>query len=185
VWLVALARVIIFALTTCRHSNNFSVWSRQGDVDDDEMYCRRRLFFRPFRSDRWWLADSCVIVDWVGVYVSGGIDGGWLVGCLDSSLRVPCYALLRMRPLSISCAEGFVVISCGKVDYDKSGWWDDWLQMCRLCIHIYIYAYICMIDSRIQRREIRSWWNAWWQKTDWFWVILDRVILYLIWWLIA
>jgi hypothetical protein len=25
-----------------------------------------------------------------------------------------CYALLRMRPLSISRAEGFVVISCGK-----------------------------------------------------------------------
>jgi hypothetical protein len=40
------------------------------------------------------------------------------------SLRVlmgNCYALLRMRPLSISWAEGFVVISCGKVDYDKSG----------------------------------------------------------------
>jgi hypothetical protein len=36
-----------------------------------------------------------------------------------------CYALLRMRPLSISCTEGFVVISCGKVDYDKSGWRDD------------------------------------------------------------
>jgi hypothetical protein len=36
-----------------------------------------------------------------------------------------CYALLRMRPLSISCAEGFLVISCGKVDYDKSGWRDD------------------------------------------------------------
>jgi hypothetical protein len=33
-----------------------------------------------------------------------------------------CYALLRMRPLSISCAEGCVVIFCGKVDYDKSGW---------------------------------------------------------------
>jgi hypothetical protein len=32
-----------------------------------------------------------------------------------------CYALLRLRPLSISCAEGFAVISCGKVDYDKSG----------------------------------------------------------------
>jgi gag-polypeptide of LTR copia-type len=32
-----------------------------------------------------------------------------------------CYALPRMRPLSISCAEGFVVISRGKVDYDKSG----------------------------------------------------------------
>jgi hypothetical protein len=36
-----------------------------------------------------------------------------------------CYALLRMRPLSISCAEGFVAISCGNVDYDKSGWRDD------------------------------------------------------------
>jgi hypothetical protein len=35
------------------------------------------------------------------------------------------YALLRMRPLSMSSAEGFVVISCGKVDYDKSGWRDD------------------------------------------------------------
>jgi hypothetical protein len=31
------------------------------------------------------------------------------------------YALLRMRPLSISWAECSVVISCGKVDYDKSG----------------------------------------------------------------
>jgi hypothetical protein len=41
-------------------------------------------------------------------------------------LRVPnastkCYALLWMRPLSISWAECSVVISCGKVDYDKSG----------------------------------------------------------------
>jgi hypothetical protein len=35
--------------------------------------------------------------------------------------RKVCYALLTMIPLSISCAEGFVVISCGKVDYDKSG----------------------------------------------------------------
>jgi gag-polypeptide of LTR copia-type len=32
-----------------------------------------------------------------------------------------CYALLRMRPLLISCAECSVVISCGNVDYDKSG----------------------------------------------------------------
>jgi hypothetical protein len=39
--------------------------------------------------------------------------------------RVVCYALLRMRPLSTSCAEGFVVISCGNVDYDKCGWRDD------------------------------------------------------------
>jgi hypothetical protein len=36
-----------------------------------------------------------------------------------------CYAMLRMRPLSISCAESCVVISCGKVDYDKSSWRDD------------------------------------------------------------
>jgi hypothetical protein len=44
------------------------------------------------------------------------------------SLRVlmgKCCALLRMRPLSISCAEGSVVISCEKVDYDKSGWQED------------------------------------------------------------
>jgi hypothetical protein len=34
---------------------------------------------------------------------------------------VNCYAPLRMRPLSIPCAECSVVISCGKVDYDKSG----------------------------------------------------------------
>jgi hypothetical protein len=32
-----------------------------------------------------------------------------------------CYALLRMRPLSIPYAECSVVIPCGKVDYDKSG----------------------------------------------------------------
>jgi hypothetical protein len=32
-----------------------------------------------------------------------------------------CYALLRMRPLSMPCAECSVVISCGKVDYDKPG----------------------------------------------------------------
>jgi hypothetical protein len=37
------------------------------------------------------------------------------------ALMGKCYALLRMRPLSISCAEDFVVVSCGKVDYDKSG----------------------------------------------------------------
>jgi hypothetical protein len=31
-----------------------------------------------------------------------------------------CYALLRMRAVSISYAEVFLVISCGKVEYDKS-----------------------------------------------------------------
>jgi hypothetical protein len=39
------------------------------------------------------------------------------------SLRVlmgKCYALLRMITLSISYAEGFIVISCGEVEYDKS-----------------------------------------------------------------
>jgi hypothetical protein len=36
---------------------------------------------------------------------------------LCSARRVAgCYALLTMRPLSISCAENCVVISCGKVD---------------------------------------------------------------------
>jgi hypothetical protein len=55
---------------------------------------------------------------------------------------VDWYALLRMRHLSISCAEGCVVISCGKVDYDKSGWRGDWRQMCRLYIYLYIYIYM-------------------------------------------
>jgi hypothetical protein len=32
-----------------------------------------------------------------------------------------CHAQLRVRPLSTSWAECSVVISCGKVDYDKSG----------------------------------------------------------------
>jgi hypothetical protein len=42
---------------------------------------------------------------------------------VKSTLRhfADCYALLRMRPLSISCAECSVVISCGNVDYDISG----------------------------------------------------------------
>jgi hypothetical protein len=58
-----------------------------------------------------------------------GVSRGHKHGAQDAiSLRVligKCYALLRMKTLSISCAEGFVVISCGKVDYDKSGWRDD------------------------------------------------------------
>jgi hypothetical protein len=39
------------------------------------------------------------------------------------SLRIlmgKCYAFLRMRPLSISNAEDFRAIFCGKVEYDKS-----------------------------------------------------------------
>jgi hypothetical protein len=42
------------------------------------------------------------------------------VGAIEPT-RVPCYALLRMRHLSIPCAECSVVISCGKVDNEKSG----------------------------------------------------------------
>jgi hypothetical protein len=58
-----------------------------------------------------------------------GVSRGHRHGAQDAiSLRVlmgKCYALLRIRPLSISCAEDFVVISCGKVDNDKYGWRDD------------------------------------------------------------
>jgi hypothetical protein len=39
----------------------------------------------------------------------------------NGDVKGQCYALLRMRPLSISCAESCVVIFCGKIDYDKSG----------------------------------------------------------------
>jgi hypothetical protein len=42
-------------------------------------------------------------------------------------VMLACYALLTMRPLSISSAEEFVVICCGKADYDKSGWQDDFI----------------------------------------------------------
>jgi hypothetical protein len=54
-----------------------------------------------------------------------GVAQGHRLGAQDAiSLRVlmgKCYALLRKRPLSASWAEGCVAISCGKVDYDKSG----------------------------------------------------------------
>jgi hypothetical protein len=39
----------------------------------------------------------------------------------DLQAAIICYALLRIRPLSISWAECSVVISSGKVDYGKSG----------------------------------------------------------------
>jgi hypothetical protein len=49
----------------------------------------------------------------------------WLIvdtdGCGAERDLPCCYALLRMRPLLNSWAECSVVISCGKVDYDKSG----------------------------------------------------------------
>jgi hypothetical protein len=88
-----------------------------------------------------------------------------LLSEVSEGVVAECYALIRMRPLSKSCAESCNVISCGKVDYNKSGWRDDWRQMCRLC----------MSDSIIQKCETRSRWNAWWQQADWFWMILDGV----------
>jgi hypothetical protein len=46
----------------------------------------------------------------------------WQVDCL--SILDVCidvfYAVLTMKNLSISCADGFLVISCGKVEYDDS-----------------------------------------------------------------
>jgi hypothetical protein len=58
-----------------------------------------------------------------------------------------CYALLRMRPLSISCAEGSVVISSGKVDYDKSGWRDD-------CVRISVRLSFIMPERLIDATSI-------------------------------
>jgi hypothetical protein len=51
---------------------------------------------------------------------AGGIERleGTTAGSVE---RVACYySLLRMRTLSISDAEGFLVISCGKVEYKSS-----------------------------------------------------------------
>jgi hypothetical protein len=68
-------------------------------------------------------------VDCAGVEINTGTDGFQLhqqqyistLDTLSDSSTFQCYALLRMRPLSIPCAECSVVISCGKFDYDKSG----------------------------------------------------------------
>jgi hypothetical protein len=73
----------------------------------------------------------------------------------DVELTVLCAAkdetsVEFIRPLLNSWAECSVVMSCGKVDSDKSGQRGDERQMWRLC----------MSDSRIQRRETRFRWNA-------------------------
>jgi hypothetical protein len=60
---------------------------------------------------------------------------------IDTVLMGMCYALLRMRPLSISCAEGCVVVSCGKDDYDKSGRQRLTPDVTTVCIFIYIHTY--------------------------------------------
>jgi hypothetical protein len=71
---------------------------------------------------------------------------------LDGGGVVFRYALLRMRPQSISWAECSVVISCGKsTTTNLAGETID--ARCVDCIYIYIYTYICMIDRRIQWRE--------------------------------
>jgi hypothetical protein len=53
-----------------------------------------------------------------------GVSGRYSHGAQEAiSLRFlmrECYALLRMRNLSILYAERFHVISCGKAEYDKS-----------------------------------------------------------------
>jgi hypothetical protein len=52
-----------------------------------------------------------------------------------------CYATLGMRPLSISCAEGFVVISCRKVVMTNlAGETID--ARCVGCVYIYIHIYV-------------------------------------------
>jgi hypothetical protein len=40
----------------------------------------------------------------------------------DRLTEGPCYALIRMRTLSVSNTEGCLVISCKKVEYDKSSY---------------------------------------------------------------
>jgi hypothetical protein len=50
-----------------------------------------------------------------------GGGGDVLSPCASLASSARCYALQRMRPLSISWAECSVAISCRKVDYDKSG----------------------------------------------------------------
>jgi hypothetical protein len=57
-------------------------------------------------------------VNVTSITVVASIDPELLEDLIDME---ECYALLRMRPLSISWAECSVVISCGTVDYDKSG----------------------------------------------------------------
>jgi hypothetical protein len=42
-----------------------------------------------------------------------------------TSIALVCYAVLRMRTLSISYAEHLLVISCGKVESDKSSYRND------------------------------------------------------------
>jgi hypothetical protein len=59
-------------------------------------------------------------------------------------------ALLRMRPLSISYAEGFLVFSCGEVEYDKHGYRNDRRKT----------RVLGMTDSGIQRCQTRPRWNA-------------------------
>jgi hypothetical protein len=65
----------------------------------------------------------------------------------NRSIYAICYELLRMRPLAISCAESFVVISCEKVDYDKSDWQDD-------CVRISVRLSFIMSERLIDATSI-------------------------------
>jgi hypothetical protein len=50
------------------------------------------------------------------------LEEGARRACVTGFFRVDtiCYALLRMEPQSISYAEAFLVLSCGKFKYDRS-----------------------------------------------------------------
>jgi hypothetical protein len=83
----------------------FSEYKKKRDAD------KKKANFKTFGNNRATSDNrdgqtACLTADNLGVKVTVLAD---------------CYALLRIRPLSISCAECSVVISCGKVDYDKSG----------------------------------------------------------------
>jgi hypothetical protein len=69
-----------------------------------------------------------------------------LSGVVNSACT-QCYALIRMRPLSISCADGCVVISRGKVAYDKSGWRDG-------CVRITVRLSFIMSERMIDATSI-------------------------------
>jgi hypothetical protein len=113
--------------------------SRDSSMDDEDLQCRtRNETFRTQRTRTVERDDKKLFL-----YHASAEEKSSAPGDADSDQKVEmdglaqraigsekighllinriCYALLRMRPLSISWAECSVVIFCGKVDYDKSG----------------------------------------------------------------
>jgi hypothetical protein len=61
------------------------------------------------------------VLDEIGFVASQHLDTVWEKFHLHDFDHIgECYALLRMRPLPIAYLEGLHVISCKKVEYDKS-----------------------------------------------------------------